>query len=128
MRSRVSYLFSAWIFIPAFLYFRIVDHYAVNIPWSDDYDAILGFLLEFRKAPFGEKIGLLFSQHNEHRILSSRLVYITWQALFGRINFRYLTFIGDTQLLVAFFISIYFIRRCIPRYWSIVAFVWGLCL
>jgi len=124
----VNYLLSAWIFIPAFLYFRIVDRYAVNIPWSDDYDAILGFLLQFRNAPFSEKIGLLFLQHNEHRILPSRLVYITWQALFGRINFRYLTFIGDTQLLVAFFISIYFIRRCIPRYWSIAAFVWGLCL
>jgi hypothetical protein len=124
----VNYLLCAWIFIPALLYFRIVAKYSVNIPWSDDYDAILAFLLQFKVASFWDKLGLLFSQHNEHRIFTSRVVYVLYDALFGHINFRALTFIGDSQLLVTFFISIYFIRKCLPRYWSIAAFVWGLCL
>jgi hypothetical protein len=123
-----SWLKNWWIFIPALLYFRIVNHYAVNIPWSDDYDAVLGFLLEFRAAAYHDKIVLLFSQHNEHRIFSSRLIYVLYDTLFGSINFRVLTFIGNVQLLVIFSISIHFIRNCIPEYWSIPAFIWGLCL
>ncbi len=123
-----SWLRYFWIFIPAFLYFRMVSHYAVNIPWSDDYDSTLGFLLNFKVASFGEKLRLLFSQHNEHRIFFSRIICLTYHAMFGPVNFRALTFIGNTQLLLTFFISVYFIKKCLPKYWSIVAFVWGLCL
>ncbi|HEY6900008.1 MAG TPA: hypothetical protein VI233_05170 [Puia sp.] len=118
-----------WIFIPAFLLFRTVNHYSVNIPWSDDYDAILSSLLDFKKATgFHEKFRLLFAQHNEHRIFFSRLVWLSCHTLFGHLNFRLLTFLGDIQVLITFFISIYFIRRAVPKYWSLLAFVWGLCL
>jgi len=123
-----SWLLNAWVFIPVFLYFRIALRYSVNIPWSDDYDAILGWLIHFKAAPYTEKILLLFDQHNEHRLFASRLIYVLYNYVIGPVNFRVLTFIGNLQLVVVYCISIYFIYKALPKYWTIPAFIWGLCL
>ncbi|MDR3713571.1 MAG: hypothetical protein P4L51_12190 [Puia sp.] len=123
------YLLNAWVFIPALFYFMLVGQYAANAPIKDDYDAILVFLTDFSHAhSFFEKAALLFRQHNEHRILSTRLLTVFYYTLTGKANFRNLIFIGDLQLIVIFLVSVHFIRRWIPKYWNFIAFVWGLCI
>lgn len=102
--------------------------YASNIPVLDDYDAILNFLNNFKAAGFGQKLLLLISQHNEHRLLHSRLLYVAYYGITGNINFRNIIFIGDLQLLAVALISTYFIRKSGGKYWKLIAFIWSLCI
>jgi hypothetical protein len=126
--SWYSNIINSWIFIPVFLYFNIVNQYALNIPTRDDYDVILNFLYEFKTGSLREKIILLFSQDNEHRLLHSHLLYALYYILFDHINFRHLIIIGNLQLVAISLISAYFIRKVAGKYWTIAAFIWNLCL
>lgn len=119
-------LIHAWIFIPALLYFGVFLQYAPNIPVMDDYEAVLGFLLDFKSASFGHKMALLFSQHTEHRILHSRVIFALYYSIFGDVNFRNLMFIANLQLVGIFLVCVHFIRKCGGKYWSVIAFIWGL--
>ena len=119
---------NAWILIPAIAYFAMVNEYALNIPYGDDYDAVLDFLNKFVPAGFNEKISLLFSQHNEHRIVFSRIVFVLYYKIFGGVNFRHLIFIANLELVTIFFILLYFIRKAIPKYWNIAGFILSLSL
>ncbi|MEO7767535.1 MAG: hypothetical protein ABIS01_08920, partial [Ferruginibacter sp.] len=124
----LSLVLNAWIFIPAIFYFNKVNEYALNLPYGDDYDAVLAFLNKFVSVGFTEKLALMFSQHNEHRILLSRIIFVLYYEVFGTINFRSLIFIANFELVGIFIILVYFIRKSIPEYWNIAAFVLSLSL
>jgi hypothetical protein len=113
--------------LPVAVYFFTVSKYAVNIPSMDDYDAILRFLCHFKGAGGIHKFYLLFSQHNEHRILSSRLAYLLDYWICGSINFRTLILVANLQLLFCYVIFFIFIRRAFPINWFIPALIAGLC-
>ena len=98
------------------------------MPRQDDYDAILGFLVSFRKAGVGEKLSLLFLQHGEHRILASRLVYVLYLSLFGEINFRHIIFLNLGILILLFAQIAFFIRRLIPAWWLPATMMLSLCM
>lgn len=124
----LSYILTASLIVPVIPFLLKVSEYAVNIPYMDDYDAILMFLCDFKQANFMHKIALLFSQHNEHRILFSRIVYVIYYMLTGTINFRTIIFIDNILLLGIYATMILFFRKCLPKYWQIAGFVlgWGL--
>jgi len=104
--------------ITPFLYnIYFVNKYAVNLPSLDDYGAILNFLNNYKTSSGWSKFILLFSQHNEHRILSSRIIYVLYYSLFHTINFRHIIILGNIQLLAAFCIFALFIKRAIPKFW-----------
>jgi hypothetical protein len=107
--------------IPALIYIFNVQHYALNLPHWDDYDAILKFLSNYHQAAAGDKIALLFSQQNEHRILFSRIVYVLYYGIFGDINFRSIILFNVFILLGLFLIIAHFIKRAIPQYWYVAA-------
>lgn len=124
-----SYLINCWIFIPIFIYFKIVNEYALNIPYRDDYQAILNFIIDYKAtSSFTHKVWLLFHQHNEHRIFPSRLMYLWYYNIFGNINFRSLIFIGNLQLVATFLICTSFIRKIGDKFWGVPALVLSLCL
>jgi len=114
--------------LPAIIYFFNVWKYAVNIPLQDDYLAILQFLNKYITAKGIDRFFLLFSLHNEHRIFSSRVVYVVYYSLFGDINFRNLIFIANFQLLILFYALLVFIKKCLPTHWFIASFITALCL
>jgi hypothetical protein len=116
------------ILVPALVSIGMIDRYAVNIPSLDDYDAVLGFLCEWKAAAGLDKFYLLFMQHGEHRILSSRLVYVLYDAIAGQVNFRHLIFIGNLQMVVVLLLLTSFIKKCLPGYWVLASFVAGVCL
>ncbi len=124
----MSLLVNAWILIPVFVYFNLINTYAQNIPMKDDYDAVLGFLNHFRDASFSEKIQLLFSQHNEHRIFASRLVYAIYYIITGTANFKSFAIIANLQLAAAFLVFAYIIKQLGIKYWNVVALIAGFCI
>ena len=88
--------------IPAIIYFVTIYQNAYNFPYEDDFNSALTFLSDYtsRGLTAGEKINLLFSQYNEHRIVLDRLVFLTDYGLFGHLNFRHLILIGNVSLLL----------------------------
>jgi hypothetical protein len=123
--NAAKYLF---VFVPAIVCFFVVNKYAVNIPSQDDYDAILVFLTRYKTTHGSEKLYLCLSQHNEHRILLSRIVYVLYYSVFEKINFRNMILIGNVQLLFTFIILISFIKKAVPQFWVITSFITGACL
>lgn len=123
--DRLKYII---LFLPTIIYFVLIANYAVNIPFMDDYAAVLDFLCQFKETSGLEKLTILFVQHGEHRILSSRIIYVLCDMIGGEISFRTLIFIGNAQLLITFIIAISFIRKCFPDNWFIPSCIFSICL
>ncbi len=123
-----EWLINSWIFIPVLVYFKMVNQYALNLPIGDDYNAVLQFLNNFKTAAFSDKFGLLLQQHNEHRILSSRFIFLLYDTIAGNINFINLIFIANLQLVIIFIVAILFIKKAMPKYWNITALMVGFCI
>jgi hypothetical protein len=114
--------------IPIYLFFSMINRYAVNIPMLDDWDAILGFIIDWTKSPNDEKFRLLMSQHNEHRIVVSRVIYVLYYSISNKINFINLGIISNLQLLVIFGILVYFSAKFIKNTWPIISIFIAFCI
>lgn len=115
--------------IPVCIYFAVVLKYAVNIPSQDDYGASLQFLCKYRAAATAaDKFFLLFIQHNEHRIASSRLIYLIYYKLLGSLNFVHLIVLANLQLVLILGIATGFIKRASPGFWIIPSLLLSICL
>lgn len=79
---------------PAFFFF-LIWQYAVNVPSWDDFDAILGYL----STPWQERLTALFHQHNEHRIVMTRLIADLSNTMLGSVNFKAIALIGNGFLI-----------------------------
>ena len=89
------------IIIPIITFFGMFFFYMVNAPIYDDYQAVLDFLNKYISTDsISEKIRLLFSQHNEHRVVYSRIWTIISYKLQTNVNFTFLALIGNLSLLV----------------------------
>lgn len=110
------------------LYYTNVDKFAVDLPNQDDYMAILNYLCIYHKSDFGEKIALLFSPHNEHRLLFSRIVFIIEDALSHHISFRHLIFVDFSLLVLIYAGLVLLIKRCLPNSWQYAAVICAFCL
>lgn len=83
------------------LYFALIIVYGINFPVQDDYNAILKFIIDFHNSnSLTERIGLLFSQNWEHRILSTKLFALAEYWISGKLNFIVLNVAGNAGLLV----------------------------
>lgn len=84
--------------LPLAVYFWAFSYYAVNMPYWDDYDSVLGFMNKVESSRFWHRMLLLFSQHNEHRIVFDHVIFIFDYVIEGKINFIVLDFIGALGL------------------------------
>jgi len=121
----IPYIF---ISIPIVIFISFVCKYALNLPHWDDYDAVLAFMNSYKTAPISEKIHLLFSQHNEHRIFSSRLVFVMYKGLFGTLNFRHIIFANLLILISVFGLLVHLLRQILPSLWQVAALVLSICM
>lgn len=87
-------IFISSAFFAVVIYIISIYRYAYNMPSGDDYDAVLWFLNQFVISEPREKILLILSQHNEHRILLTRLLSIADFFIFEKINFVHLIWLG----------------------------------
>jgi hypothetical protein len=105
----------SWIIfaIPFVIYGLCVFRYAADIPFQDDYDAALNFTNTYIQTQTStEKIALLFSQHNEHRIVFVRLVFLCSYYLFREVNFKFCIVFGNLGwILTLVMLVLYFQKK-----------------
>ncbi|MFN3752793.1 hypothetical protein [Flavobacterium sp.] len=112
---------SILILIPIITFFGMFFLYMVNAPINDDYQAILDFLNKcISTDSFSEKIKLIFSQHNEHRIVYDRIWTIFSYKFHMYVNFTFLAFIGNLSILA---IGLFFFRKFLCLKTSLFLFV-----
>jgi len=104
----ITLLLSAIVF-----YFYTSLKFSVNMPYSDDYDAILDFINKFyTHSDFGYRLYLLFSQFHEHRIVFDRVITLFFFNILGKINFCILSIVGNLGLiLIILFLIIFFKKK-----------------
>jgi len=88
------------ILVPVATFYGFFFRYTVNAPVNDDYPAVLQFLNSYVTAgSLHEKLTLIFSQHNEHRIVYDRIWTLISYKLNKNVNFNFLSLIGNLSLL-----------------------------
>lgn len=94
------------------LFYYAIIRFSLNFPIYDDYVAILQFLLDFKNAnTLNEKWRLIWQQHNEHRIVFSKLVTLVQYGIDGTVSFRKQILIGNLGLLLIWFSLLYYLKR-----------------
>jgi len=89
--------------VPIIFYVGVYLRFVTNMPFGDDYDAILFWTCEFFNSDsLHHRFLLLFKQHNEHRIVTNYLVNLLSMIVFHRINFIFIKFIGQIGLFLIF--------------------------
>jgi hypothetical protein len=112
--SQSWFSLAQWVILvlPFAVYLLWVIRYAVNVPYLDDYGSILFSLSEFFKADnLVSKLGVLFRQHNEHRLAFDRVIAIIHYWLLGRVDFRNLIIFGNLGWVLGVGTLIYRARR-----------------
>ncbi|MVM32224.1 hypothetical protein GO755_19405 [Spirosoma sp. HMF4905] len=109
-------LLSVLLLIPAIIYYVTIYTNAYNFPYEDDFNSALSFVADYTSGELtsGEKLKLIFSQYNEHRIVFDRLVFLTDYWVFGQLNFVHLILIGNLALLLIGFLFIKVAFRGLP--------------
>ncbi|MEH6569397.1 MAG: hypothetical protein V7709_09990 [Halioglobus sp.] len=101
--SYLAWLPPAGIFITIACYGAFLFAHAINIPFADDILDVLQVINGLVNSDdAATKADLLFAQHNDHRTLSSRLIYYLVFSLEGEVNFRSLTFVANFALVLIF--------------------------
>lgn len=87
--------------IPLLAFLFVIFYFSSNVPYYDDYQAILGTLLKLEKESL---FSVLFAPHHEHRIFLTRLTTYLQYRVIGQVNFSHLIIIGNLFLLGIFFL------------------------
>lgn len=81
--------------------FYFIYKSAINVPFIDDYCALIDFIIQYSKAEsIQQKIHFIFRQHNVHRIAFARLIVLLDYYATNSINFRHLAWIGSINQIV----------------------------
>jgi hypothetical protein len=92
--------------IPALVYFYCLAGHAINVPMFDDFDFLQQVYLFDQADSIKESLLLLFKQHNEHRMVFNRIIFLLVESISGEVNFRTLALCGYLAL-PAFLILFY---------------------
>jgi hypothetical protein len=87
--------------IPVVYFFWNIYLYAVNIPYNDDYDTVLGFMNQFLNVGgLKERFDLIAGFWNDHRIAFNKIVIVLMYHLMGHIDLKWMIFIGNMGLIL----------------------------
>ncbi|MES2694006.1 MAG: hypothetical protein V4773_11070 [Verrucomicrobiota bacterium] len=71
-----------------------------NIVYWDEFDTALAMLLRIAEKPDSNRfVSEMLALNNEHRMVTSRLLFASNYAATGRINFDFINFVGNLSLL-----------------------------
>ena len=97
--------------VPVICFCVLLGMYVVDVPWIDDIDAFLSFILGYIDAPTSaEKLDWLIRPNNEHRILTGKLITLAIYKLAGVVSYRWLVFAA-----FAFLLGLLYIFYCVFR-------------
>ncbi|HLO43022.1 MAG TPA: hypothetical protein VK175_01740 [Leadbetterella sp.] len=97
-------IFAFLLFVVAYSYDASLNFQ--NFPISDDYEAFFDFNNKYLAATNAwDKLKLIFSQHNEHRIATLRLINLAYLSIFHQVDLQVFRVIG----LVFYLLSMAFL-------------------
>jgi hypothetical protein len=115
--NKFAKYFSVLVLMPIAIYFHTISTYALNYPHWDDYE-IMDLVNTFNRSNgFFEKIKIIFSQHNEHRLVYTHAIFVLQYLVFGKINFVVLIWVGSCALLGIFYI---FYKLAVLHQWPFI--------
>jgi hypothetical protein len=118
------------ILLPVVTFFALFFRYTVNAPVNDDYPAVLQFLNRYvSTGSRWEKLRLIFSQHNEHRIVFSRLWSLISYKVNKHVNFNFLSFVGDLSLVgiaLIFFRKFLLLKKSLFLFIPVTVFIFNI--
>jgi hypothetical protein len=100
-KTSIPVLISLVLF-PAVVFYSVLLYTARNLPWLDDYDAVLNFANQWTALhSFPERfIYFLSAQHNEYKIFLAHGLVCLQLALTGHVNFTVLCVLGNLSILL----------------------------
>ncbi|MEP5567761.1 MAG: hypothetical protein ABJN62_08010 [Halioglobus sp.] len=97
-------------------YFFFLYQHALNVPLGDDIYDVLQVLSEVIKSDdVSTSFEALYAQHNDHRTLASRVLYLATYLSTGEINFRILTFLANLALPLLLALLYFATPKNLPR-------------
>ena len=127
-----AYGYYCFIILPVIIFYWVFFKFTVNAPINDDYQAILDFINKIISTDsYTEKIKLIFSQHNEHRIVYDRIWTIISYKLQRNVDFNFLSFIGNLSLLgiaIILFKRFVLLQKHVLLFFPITIFIFNLSL
>lgn len=99
---RKAVIAAAFVALPAILFYGILFRQAINVPFLDDYEALLDFLNQVTelKSPSAKGSYFLASQFNEYKLFFGHGVAWLQFALCGRVDIRLLCALGNGFVLL----------------------------
>lgn len=107
IRRRSAHLRSiAAILLPISIFYLVLLSRLADIPYWDDYDSVLNFIIHFADLPTTSAKLTYFaaSHHNEYRLIFENAIFILQFKTFSHVNFAVLAFIGDAFVLLIFYL------------------------
>lgn len=100
-RRLVSFELVALLALAPLLYiFQKTEPARRNIVYWDEFDTAIAMLLRIADKPTAERVvGELFAINNEHRMVTSRLLFAANYATTGTVNFDFLNLAGNATLI-----------------------------
>lgn len=86
---------------PVFFVLLEAAHASRNVPYWDEYDTVLAFVLRLDDGMGpGRLLRELFAPDNEHRMLTSRIIVASYYALTGGVSFSILSMLGNASIVL----------------------------
>jgi hypothetical protein len=100
-RPGITFLLLFAVLFPAIAAYGILYRQALNVPYQDDYAAILGFAADYEQLPTlkTKVVNIATAQLNEYKLPFEHSIVASEMELTGHLNFAFLTALGDLFLL-----------------------------
>ncbi|MEJ1240031.1 hypothetical protein WBG78_17960 [Chryseolinea sp. T2] len=108
-----------WILCGAFvvLHFFTIVKYGRNFPYMDDMDATVRTAKSMYESSWADKVDLVFTRHNEHRIILNKGLDLLQLTLIGEVNIKHQLVIGNLFLLFIFLVTAFVYRKHVAKNW-----------
>lgn len=88
---------------PILIFYGLLSRTLTGLPFNDDYNAVLMFLLKWHAASGWHQLTLLWThQHNEYRLAFQNTLYALQYTFLGHVAMKPLTVLGDLLVLPLF--------------------------
>lgn len=111
--------------IPPITFYALLARSLTALPNTDDYGAIIGFLLQWKnESGIKHIVEILSFQFNDYRFMFGNAIFGIQYQLLGHVDFKALAILGDLLVLPLFGVLYLIWRQCgRPRDYALLAFV-----
>ncbi len=93
----------AGILCPIVIFYFLLSQTLTGLPFNDDYNAVLRFLIKWHGASGWPRLALIWThQHNEYRLAFQNTLYALQYSLLGQVVMKPLTTLGNLLVLPLF--------------------------